>query len=321
MAKKKSNNFIGVFQIFFASIKTYFLYFDECLSYIDFPIFGQLVSLTIMFSLLYFFCLNEENIRNYLPLFQSDKNYFILVLIVLLPFLIIFIKALFDYIITFSALNILFYTVSNKKKVKNIDFKANKGVIKRRLLRYIVLMFLLTLILCIPPLIFVSPVAWIFLCLTFQIFALEPDTSATGAISRSIVMVRNNFIPTLIMLILCISTTYIFFPAVFVWFFNKILLIKYMSLSIEQLINLMPEQNFKTVNELLACFCNISINPEVISKYVAQTVISGMIIALSLPFRCCCFTNMYRIFDNNTIKEYSKETDEIIKRATRSKKG
>ncbi len=317
MSNKKNNNSIGVIRIFFSGIKTYFLYLDDCVRYLTFPIFGQILSSAAIFALSYYFCVNEYSIRNLAPLLSSDKNYLTVLLIVLFPFLIVLTKAVFDYIIVFSALNIFFYTVSNKKKVKNIDFKSAKNVIKRRLFKYIVLMFLLTLILCIPPLIFVSPVAWIFLCLTFQIFSFESDISASEAVSRSIVLVKNNFVPTVIMLILCISTTYIFFPAVFVWSADKISLTSFIAGGIEKYINLIPVQYFNVVNDFLSGFFNISIDSIIISKYIAQSVISFVVIAYTLPFRCCCFTGMYRLYDNSAIKEYSKETDEIIKRSRR----
>lgn len=316
MAKKKSNNFIEVFSIFFSSIKTYFLYLDQCFKYLAFPILGQVIGAMLILACTYYFITNEASIRSLAPFLEPDKNYLILMGIVLLPFLIIFTKAVYDYVIAFSALNILFYTVSNKKKVKDIDFNANKGVIQRRLFKYIILMLILTIILFVPPLIFVAPIAWIFLCLSFQVFALEPDVSAAGALSRSVELVKGNVIPTIILLLLCFTTTYMFFPAVFIWAADKISVTSCLARTFEQYINLMP---IEELNTLLSQF-NFSVDSIMLSQETAKLIISTLVICFTLPFRNCCFTNLYRTYDSGKIKDYSKESEEIIQRATNKKR-
>ncbi len=315
MANKKSNNLIGVFSIFLSSIKTYFLYLDQCAKYLAFPILGQFISIALILSITYYFSINEYNIRNLMPFFESDRNYYTTFWIVLLPFLIVFTKAIYDYIIAFAALNILFYTVSNKKKVKDIDFKSNKKVIERKLVNYIVLMFIITVMLCIPPLIFISPIIWIFLCLSFQVFALENNVSAIGALSRSIELVKSNFISTVIMLVLCSFTTYFFFPSVFVWASDKIMFTSFIAQNIDKYINLI---SLTGIDRFLAGF-NMSFNTLTVSRTLAEMTVSSFVVAFTLPFRCCCFTNLYRLYDNGKIKEYSKDSEEIIKRASNTK--
>ena len=51
-----------------------------------------------------------------------------------------------------------------------------------------------------------------------------------------------------------------------------------------------------------------------------SALITFLITGFTLPFRCCCFTELYKMYDSEKIKEFSKSTDEIVKRAT-SKKG
>ena len=162
MAKKKFK-IIDIFTIFFGSIKTYCLYLEQCTKFLAFPIFGQLFSLIIIFTLTYYFRINYENIKNSAAFLNNDQTLLILFLIVILPFLLIFTKALYDYLIAFSSLNIMFYTVSNKKRVKDIDFKANNKVIERRLFNYIILMLIISIIMIVPPICFIAPIIWIFL--------------------------------------------------------------------------------------------------------------------------------------------------------------
>ena len=134
MARKKANKFIGVFQIFFSSIKTYFLYLDQCAKHLSFPIFGQLISLILIFTATYFFVKNVEDIKAINSFFSQDKNLLITFFVLLAPLFLVFLKAFFDYIIAFASLNILFFTAPKGKKSKTIDFEANNNVIKRKLL-------------------------------------------------------------------------------------------------------------------------------------------------------------------------------------------
>ncbi len=316
MARKKSNKIIDVFLIFFSSIKTYFLYLDQCVKYLLFPIFGQLISLIILFTIVYYFNTNIDNIRNISAFFEDDKHLFVIYSLTLLPFLIVFIKAVYDYIIAFCALNLLFYTVSNKKKVKDIDFSANRKVIERKIINYVILMFLVTFLLIVPPLIFVAPIIWVFLSLSFQVLSFENDISGQRAISRSIELVKGNVIPTVILLLLCSIVTYWFLPSMFIWACEKLSLITFMIGRIETFVNLL---SLDSLNELLSII-NFKLDSLTIAKYMAENVVTLIVIAFTLPFRCCCFTQLYKLYDSEKIKDFSKESDEIIVRATGKKR-
>ena len=314
MAKKKTNKILGAFSIFFSSAKTYFLYFDQCFKYLSFPIFGQLIGLALIFTCTYYFNTNIDSIRNISPFF--DKHIYTIFSIILLPFFIIFVKAIYDYILAFCALNLLFYTVSGKKKVKDINFKANKDIIQRRLFQYILLMLIVTILLSVPPMIIVAPIIWVFLCLSFQVFSFENGTSAFKAISRSIELVKGNFVATSILLILCGIITYWFLPNVFIWAFDKISVTSFLINRIEVVAQLLPLTQY---NELLS-IVGYEIDALTIAKSATENIIIFIIIGFSLPFRCCCFTELYKLYDSEKIKEFSKSTDNIIERATGKKR-
>ncbi len=315
MARQKNNNFIEVFKLFFTSIKTYFLYLDQCAKYLAFPIFGQLISLFILFAITYYFNTNIENIRNFNPFFQSDTNLLTAFFIILTPFLIVLICSIYKYIIAFESLNILFYTVSPNKKVKNIDFKANDKCIERRLFGYIVLMFIITILLITPPLIFISPIIWLFFCLAFQVYALENNSSPFSALSRSSSMVKSNILPVILMLVGCTLITYIFLPNLFIWALDKISVTHFfINISIP-FIDILHLENYS-----IQGIGNILPDSVTLAKCLVESCVSFIIIGFTLPFRCCCFTQMYKLFDSEKIKEFSKESDEIIKRAAGKKR-
>lgn len=323
MARKKSNNLINAFKIFFSSIHTYFLYLDQTSKALLFPIFGQIISIALIFTLTGLFNTNIDTIQSSCAFFEDDKNLFITFFIILIPLFLIMAKSIYDYLIAFASLNILFYTNSNKKAVKNIDFKSNNNVIQRKLFQYIVLMFIVTILFSIPPLIFISPIIGIFLSLTFQVFALEGDVSAFRAVSRSIELVKSNIIPTIILLLLCIITTYIYLPGLFIWACEKSSIYYFLMNNCENFLNLFDLNNILPNQENLG-FLNEPIqeflSPVALARTVTEGTISFIIVGFTLPFRCCCFTELYKLYDSEKIKENSKSTDEIIKRAT-GKKG
>ena len=309
MARKKTNKFIGTFQIFFSSIKTYFLYLDQTAKYLAFPVLGQVISLILLFAATYYFAINIENIKNISPFFKNEQNLLITFCVIIAPIFIVFLKAFFDYIIAFTSLNILFFTASKNKKAKNIDFSANDNVIKRKLIHYIILMILVSLSAIFAPLL-------IFLVLSFQVFALEGDISAIKAYKRSFDLVKSNLVSTIIMIILCAVSTYWFLPELFMWVSEKISLTTFAVTRFEIFATLLP---INEINGYLS-FLNTNTNPTEIGMIMFSSTLGFLITGFTLPFRCCCFTELYRMYDSDKIKEFSKNTDEIVKRAT-GKKG
>ncbi|MCD7879306.1 MAG: hypothetical protein LUG16_05160, partial [Candidatus Gastranaerophilales bacterium] len=259
----------------------------------------------------YFLKSHDYSIRNISPLLADSKNLSLLFWIILIPFFIIFIKAFYDYIIAFCALNIMFYTVSGKTRVKNIDFSSHKSVIQRKIFQYILLMLYVTLILIIPPL-----VLWLFICLSFQVFSLEPESTAAKSLSRSVELIKGNIIPTIIMLVLCYIATYWFLPEMFIWASEKVSLNTFLVQCFEPFFGMLPLDYY---NDILSVV-NYRIDTVTLSRNTVEFLISFIIIGFTLPFRCCCFTQMYKLYDSDRIKEFSKESDEIIKRAAGKKR-
>lgn len=309
MARKKSNKLLGTFQIFFSSIKTYFLYLDQCAKKLAFPIFGQVFSLILIFSITFFFITNINDIKNINSFFSDEKNLLIALLIIILPLILVFLKAFFNYIIAFASLNILFFTASKTRKSKNIDFEANNNVIKRKFINYVILLLFTSVSIIFPPIL-------IFLALTYQVFALEGDISAPKAYARSIELVKGNVFPTIIMLLLCYFTTYLFLPELLMWLSEKISLTTFAVTKFEIFATILP---INEINGLLSMI-GTSTNATEIAMTTFSGIIWFLVIGFTLPFRCCCFTELYRMYDSDKIKEFSKSTDEIIVRAT-GKKG
>lgn len=316
MAKKKTNKFFGVFSIFFSCIRTYFLYLDQTSKYLLFPVLGQIVSIALIFLLTYLFIVNYEILKSSCAFLSSDKTLYTIFWVIIAPLIVVMVKAIYDYIIAFTSLNLLFYTHSGKKNPKQVDFKANDNVIQRKLFSYVILILLISILMFVPFL-------GIFLCLAFQVFAIEGSNSPFKAILRSVEMVKANFIPTIMMLALCFVATYCFLPAIFIWTCEKINVYYFFIHNCEKFFSIISYDDlFMTIDSfgIIAEPIKTFFEPITMSKIIVEFALSFIIIAFTLPFRCSCFTELYKLFDSEKIKENSKVTDEIVKRAT-GKKG
>lgn len=322
MARKKSGKILNVFKIFFSSIYSYFLYLDQTSRTLSFPIFGQVISLSLIFTLTYLFITNIDKISSSCEFFQNDTHLLITFIVILIPLFLVFIKAFYRYLLNFASLNLLFYTHANKKTAKKIDFAANNNVIKRKMFKYIILLLLVSLLFLVPPLFLIAPITGIFLCFTFQVFSLEGDISPIKAVSRSIGLVKSNLIPTVIMLLLCIGLTYIYLPALFIWACEKSSAYCFFVTNCEKFYNILPLSDWNNYLQDLPFidFKENIIEPLSLARYTVEGVISFIVINYTLPLRCCCFSELYKLFDSDKIKDFSKSSDEIIARAC-GKKG
>ena len=168
-----------------------------------------------------------------------------------------------------------------------------------------------------------APIIAFFLTFTFQVFAIENGTSAANSIKRSFQIVSENIVPTLIMLILCYISTYEFLPKLFVWLTEKTSVLYFFMNMWENFFEITIVSNVRDIIEIANSTLpelNLNIDAITISRFTVEATISFIIIAFTLPLRCCCFTELYRLCDSNKIKEISKESDEIISRATGKKR-
>ena len=85
----------------------------------------------------------------------------------------------------------------------------------------------------------------------------------------------------------------------------------------EDFFNLLPMSDINRYLSMLPG--NLTIDSVTIAKIIVDVMIASIIVMFTIPFRCCCFTELYRLYDADRIKEFSKESDEIIKRATNKK--
>ena len=164
---KKNKTPLGIFM---ESIGLYFSNFDKFVKYMTFPVLGQIGGLVLTFLLTYFYA---KNIPNLIIKFETLNNPTTLILcaiLITLPGLIIFIKAFWEYLVAYGAVNSMLENMLKSGKV--YDFEAHTESIKRRTVPFIGLWFLFglfTLIGSFPLFWVICAIFMIYFVLTFQI--------------------------------------------------------------------------------------------------------------------------------------------------------
>ncbi len=291
--KKNESVFFNVMKIFFSGIKIYFLNFNKFFKYMAFPVLGQIIGISIIFTAAYFFTLKVETITKLSPIFDNILFVFILLLVIALPGFFIFCKAFWDYLISMLALNSMASNIIEGATLD--DTSIHVDMARRRSFSYILLLLILSIIYSIGsfPLFWVIfAIAAVYLCLVFQVFALEEDSSPIDAISLSISFVKYNFGRTLFLLILLFISTYWIIPAIISWGFEAGNLAGFLSYPAEQFIKLLP---LSDVNNTLSSYhIPLKLESYEIAKSVVLSVVSFAVIGFTLPLRSICCTILYK---------------------------
>ena len=215
---KKNNTPLGIFT---ESIGLYFSNFDKFMKYMTFPVLGQLAGLLLVFLITYLY---TKNLPPLIDRFSGLNNFNVLVLLsilITLPGLAIFVKAFWEYLVAYGAINSMFDNMQKSGRV--YDFSAHTELIKRRTIPYIGLWFLFGIFSAVS----FCPLFWIicgilavYFVLVFQVFTFEPELSPVGCVKRSLALVKGHFASTFMLMALAGALTYIFIPQLFIKVFD-----------------------------------------------------------------------------------------------------
>ena len=127
--------------IFTESIGLYFSNFDKFIKYMTFPVLGQIAGLGLVFLLTYFYAKTMPNIIQAIPALNNFTLLVTIAILITLPGLAIFIKAFWEYLVAYGAVNSMLQNMLKSGKV--YDFDAHTELIKRRTLSFVGLCFFL----------------------------------------------------------------------------------------------------------------------------------------------------------------------------------
>ena len=308
MARKNGS----IFEIFLQSVGLYFTNIDRFVWYMMFPVIGQLFGIISTFLIVYYYNEYKTVILSTIPILKTPMYMNIALAVILLPIIIIWIKALWDYAVAYSAVNSM--TENMLKSERVYDFPAHTMMITRRWLPYLglIIMFGSLLALSIIPIFTVF--AWVllvFYAFIFQVFIFEPELSPVQCFKRSSSYVQGNFKKTLLMICLIGGLTYIILPQIVLVFLETVKAVTYLKDLVIQFISV-PSLDW--INWVLSAMGVKQIMPAQVAYFIVRTIILFVIIQILLPLRVICMCLWYKNFYNDA-GAMKKIDDRILDRA------
>lgn len=266
-------------------IRIYFSNIDKFFTYMLFPVFGQIAGIALAFGL----SLGLTDIVS--AKVDSLSKAMLIILLLAVPGLLIFIKAFWDYMVAYIALNSMTEGAITTGRV--YDFQSHNQVATRRSFKFILLMCTVgffsllasNILLMIPGFIL-----WIYFILVFQVFTFEDDLTAVECFKRSFKLVEGHWFRTFLLLaILSFFSIFIISQGITV-IFDYLDLTQPTCSIFNVITNKIP---LDVVNRELVHFGMEIITPDMISEMMFDNVITMIVMGLTLPIRSICWTIWY----------------------------
>ena len=307
MSKFKVKN--SIWFVLAEGIKIYFTNIDKFLTYMLFPVFGQLIGILLSFGLSLGFA------NHIVAKVNNPWIAYLLVLLLAIPGLLVFVKAFWDYMVAYIALNSMTEGAISTGKV--YDFQSHNEVATRRTWAFVLLLLAVGILSSIGSSIFFiipASIIWIYFILVFQIFTFEPDLKIHEHFQRSFLLIKGHWFRTCaLMLILAFFSIFIITQGVSVVF-------DYLNLSNKICMLFDPissELPIALTNELLTLLKQPIITTKMISEMFYYSILSAIIMGLTLPIRSICWTLWFmnltdlELKKQNSGKKSKKQKQEI----------
>lgn len=298
----------SVWLIFFEGIKIFALNIHKFMLYMAFPVLGQILGIFLIFGLTFWFTQNMQDIAAKYDALNNMSSMITLIVVSVIPGVLILIKAFWDYLVAFVALNSMTEGYLNTGRV--YDFKAHNSVATQKSFSFITIWFLIS----VMTILGILPVFWIFaglffvyFILVFQVFTFENGLSPVGYFKRSMFLIKGKFGRTfLLMAILTIFTYVILVSGLGVLFdaFNWTNPLAKMFEAWAYTLPIDPLEQY-------------GVTPSVIGTELVKQLIFFLAIGFSLPIRSICWTLWYNELaseDESVVKKPKKR----VKKATTS---
>jgi len=244
-----------------------------------------------------------------------------LLMIILLaaPGLLIFLKAFWDYMVAYVALNSMTEGAITTRKV--YDFQSHREVATRRSAKFILfllavgfLSFAAVFCLIIPFFGLIPPlILWIYFILVFQVFTFEDELSVADIFKKSMNLIKGNWARTFLLMIL------LWFFSIFIVTEGATVIFDYLHLTdaLCSIFDFIGQSiRLDILNKVLAHLNMEEITVGVISKAVFTSLLGIVIAEFTLPVRSICWTLWYRVLNSlkitaqTSVKAKIKKTEE-----------
>ena len=273
-----------VLAIFFEGLKIYALNIHKFLLYMTFPILGQILGIYTVFGLTYWFTKNYQDLAVKYSVLNDMSTMLICSIIMVIPGLIIFMKAFWDYLTAYGALNSMAEGYLNTGRV--YDFKAHNNVVYKKTFSFIALWFLFgifTTVAIIPVFWIVGFVAFIYFILVFQVFTFENGLSPFGYFKRSFEIIKGNFARTFLLAVILFVLTYYLLSSGVSVIFDYLNITNLLSKALENWAFMLPLEPVE----------RFGITPAVVGTNIVKQLILFITIGFTLPLRSICWTLWY----------------------------
>lgn len=277
---KKNKTPLGIFT---EAVGLYFSNFKQFAKYMAFPVFGQVFGLVIIFGCALIYSKNLPYLIQNYQIFNDFNTLVLFSILVSLPGLIIFLKAFWEYLVAYGAINSMLENMLKSGKV--YDFNAHTELIKRRTASFVTLWLILGIfsILAICPLFWVpAGIVAIYLTLVFQVFTFEPELSPVGCIKKSFNLIKGHFASTFMLICLSGLLCWILIPQTFEHILEFLKINSVLNLIALPLLDVLP---ISDLNNLLAQYQITAIEIGTITGLIVSSTVGQILIQFTLPLR------------------------------------
>lgn len=287
----------SVWLIFFEGIKIFALNIHKFMLYMAFPVLGQILGIFLIFGLTFWFTQNMQDIAAKYDALNNMSSMITLIVVSVIPGVLILIKAFWDYLVAFVALNSMTEGYLNTGRV--YDFKAHNSVATQKSFSFITIWFLIS----IMTILGILPVFWIFaglffvyFILVFQVFTFENGLSPVGYFKRSMFLIKGKFGRTFLMMAILTIFTYVILVSGLGVLFDAFNWTNPLAKMFEAWAYTLPIDPLE----------QYGVTPSVIGTELVKQLIFFLAIGFSLPIRSICWTLWYN--------ELASEDEPVVKK-------
>ena len=220
-----------------------------------------------------------------------------LIVVSVIPGVLILIKAFWDYLVAFVALNSMTEGYLNTGRV--YDFKAHNSVATQKSFSFITIWFLIS----VMTILGILPVFWIFaglffvyFILVFQVFTFENGLSPVGYFKRSMFLIKGKFGRTFLLMAILTIFTYVILVSGLGVLFDAFNWTNPLAKMVEAWAYTLPIDPLE----------QYGVTPSVIGTELVKQLIFFLAIGFSLPIRSICWTLWYN--------ELASEDEPVVKK-------
>lgn len=300
----------SVWKILFEGFKIYSLNMHKFFLYMAFPVLGQISGIFLIFGLSYWYTQNINALTIKYPVLNDVSAMIAFAILLIIPGLLLFTKAFWDYLVAYVAINSMTEGYLNTGKV--YDFKAHNDIVYQKTFSFVLLWTLFgifSLLSSLPVFWILGIIFFVYFVLIFQVFTFENGLSPVGYFKRSFAVIKGNFVRTfLLMGVLALLTYWLLVSGVSV-IFDVLNFTKPLTKIFETWVYTLP----------LDYLYKFGITPTIIAQQILAQFIFMLVVMFTLPVRSICWTLWYKNLNKEVVTKSKKTNKKTPKKVVKSK--